>query len=141
MSNGNPSKDRRPSSLLGQCGKQIRCLPGREAIATAGNLVEVMVLHPIRIPIARRTLQMGAHKIAVTILLPELFGSDGEYSCSYSIEGEGISIETYAIGIDSIQAIQLAMRKAGSDLVYLSAKSGLEITWLPDSPGDTGFPT
>jgi hypothetical protein len=39
-----------------------------------------------------------------------------------------------------VQALQLTMKKIGTDLAHLAKTQGVPIAWLPDTPGDTGFP-
>jgi hypothetical protein len=41
--------------------------------------------------------------------------------------------------MDAVQALQLTMKKIGADLAHLAKTQGVQIAWLPDTPGDTGF--
>lgn len=91
-------------------------------------------------PIADRKLVMGADEVVVTIGKPQLFDDGQDYYCPYSIEHAGQRKVSYAGGMDAVQALQLAMKKIGVDLGYLAKTRGVPIAWLPDTPGDTGFP-
>ncbi len=62
-----------------------------------------------------------------------------DYQCSYVIlVGEDVR-RGQAIGVDGVQAIQLAMRKIESDLIHMSRVSGVPVSWMDDEPGVTGF--
>jgi hypothetical protein len=91
--------------------------------------------------IAERTLVMGADAVIVTIGKPQPFDDGEDYFCPYSIEHAGQKKVSYAGGIDTVQALQLAMKKIGIDLAHLAKTQGAPIAWLPDTPGDTGFST
>ncbi len=99
-----------------------------------------MDVHDIGQPIAERRLLMGKQEIVVNIGKPQLFENGEDYYCPYSIERAGQKKMSYAGGVDAVQALQLAMRKIGVDLAYFEKKSGVPITWLPDTQGGTGFP-
>jgi hypothetical protein len=90
-------------------------------------------------PIATRTLTMGLEKIVVMIGQPRPSEDGEDYYCSYTIEGAGQSKKGYAIGVDAVQALQLALRKIDADLIHLAEHFGVPITWLEDAPGITGF--
>ncbi len=102
-------------------------------------MVDMMKIEKIRYVIAQRSLRAGNDLVVVTIGKPEFTDDENDYYCSYSIEFKGDKRLSYACGIDSIQAIQLVIKKIGSDLVGLSNKINLPISWFPDTPGETGF--
>lgn len=87
-----------------------------------------------------RKLTAGNDVVTVTIGKPALFEDGDDYYCPYAIEFLGKRKVSYAGGIDGIQAIQLAMNKIGVDLAYLKMPSNEPVTWMSDTPGDTGFP-
>jgi len=91
-------------------------------------------------PIAQRTLTADKASVVVTIGKPLLYEGGPDYYCPYSIECLGEKKLSYAAGADAVQALQLAMKKIGVDLESLSRKRGVQISWFPDTPGDTGFP-
>lgn len=99
-----------------------------------------MDIREIGEPIADRKLMMGADEVVVTIGKPQAFNDDEDYYCPYSIEHGGRRKMSYAGGMDAVQALQLAMKKIGVDLAALAKAQGVSIDWLPDTPGDTGFP-
>lgn len=78
-------------------------------------------------------------EIRVSIGQPEAF-DDGEYYCPYSIDCIGAKVEySYSCGVDAIQALQLCMKKIGTDLQF-KIGNGREIFWLDYKSGDLGFP-
>lgn len=92
-------------------------------------------------PIAQRTLTADNNAVVVTIGKPALYEDGPDYHCPYSIECFGEKKLSYAGGADAVQALQLAMKKIGVDLESLSRKRQVQISWFPDTPGETGFPT
>lgn len=58
---------------------------------------------------------------------------------AYSIEFRGLKKFRYAGGMDSIQSFQLSLKKIAVDLLALGKKESIAISWLSDSPNDTGF--
>lgn len=85
--------------------------------------------------IASRILKSGDVIVVVEIYKPEEDG--GDFRCGYSISYSEIERSGYAIGVDSVQALQLTMAKINAQLVSLGEKLGKPIFWL-DMPG-TGF--
>ena len=98
-----------------------------------------MDIHEIDEQIADRTLKMGTENVVVTIGKPRPFDDNEDFYCPYSIEYAGKKKVSYAGGMDAIQALQLTMKKIGTDLSCLASAHGVLITWLADTPGDTGF--
>lgn len=98
-----------------------------------------MKITNIEEPIAfRKLLTDGDSFVFVTIGKPCLF-DDEDYYCPYCMEYQGRKKFSYAGGADSVQALQLAMKKIAADLVGLSKNEGIEISWFLDTPGETGF--
>ena len=92
--------------------------------------------------IATRELDL-ANKPRVSIVIgkPEPFPDGKGYYCPYRIVGLGDGAVRHAGGEDSVQALQLGLKKIGATL-YTSAeaRSGL-LTWeLASVAGDLGFP-
>ncbi|GHD73885.1 hypothetical protein GCM10007164_23640 [Luteimonas padinae] len=87
----------------------------------------------VKDPIAQRTLKAGDSAIVVTIGKPE--EDEGDYRCWYSLDTGQNRKQSYAIGADSLQALQLAMIKINADLLALGEELGVPVTWLDDTPG------
>lgn len=86
-----------------------------------------------------RKLSFGSEELTVVLGMPEAI-EDNDFLCPYAIAfGENVR-SGYAIGVDGVQAIQLAMRKIASDLLHMSKVSGMPISWeMGGRPGDAGF--
>lgn len=78
----------------------------------------------------------------VKIGLPQRFTDSTDFYCPVQITP--ISQEDgkvlYSAGIDSVQALQLAMKLLGGMLLRLNEKSGGKLRWEGDEEGDLGFP-
>lgn len=100
-----------------------------------------MKIDEVAEPIACRLLKCGQETLFVKIGMPQPFEDGDDFYCPYCIEAAGQTTCSYAAGMDSVQALQLAMKKIGAELRYLAEKRGSPISWVDDTPGDTGFPT
>ncbi|MEX2500548.1 MAG: hypothetical protein WD397_16915 [Wenzhouxiangellaceae bacterium] len=98
-----------------------------------------MKITHIEEPIAFRKLLAGDGNVFVAIGKPALFDDEQDYYCPYCIEYQETKKFSYAGGADSVQALQLAMKKIAVDLADLSKKRRVEISWFSDMPGETGF--
>jgi hypothetical protein len=104
-----------------------------------------MNLHQITDVIATRRLE---HKrqdgttedIRVTLGKPEPRSEGGTY-CPYSIKEAGIDVEFYAVGIDSVHALQGAMYLIGAHLENHRDDLDGELRWDAGEDGELGFPT
>ena len=90
--------------------------------------------------IASRTLIIEGRpdlKVEVLLFKPGPWGSD--YQCRYQIVGIGDEQIRSAYGVDTVHALQLALRILPSHLALLKQEyPGLH--WLEDDPtGDLGF--
>ena len=63
-------------------------------------------------------------------------GGGGEWTCAVQIVGLGPERIKEAFGVDSVQAIQLALRLATIDLHSLASANSLRLEWLG---GEIGF--
>lgn len=99
-----------------------------------------MQIKDISEPIATRRLTAGKDVVTVTIGKPALFEDGGDFYCPYAIDFLGKRKISYAGGIDAVQALQLTLKKIGVDLTHLTTPSNEPVTWLEDTPGETGFP-
>jgi hypothetical protein len=88
--------------------------------------------------IAQRTLSYGSEELTVILGMPQPI-ADGDFLCAYQISFGAETKKGHAIGVDGVQAIQLAMRKIASDLLFISNASGIPITWKMGNQGDPGF--
>lgn len=75
-------------------------------------------------------------KAAVTFYAPRPDGDD--WRCDYRIEWPGRIRSSYAFGVDSVQALLLAMQMARADLTNAEEVKGRRLTWLGQS--DLGLP-
>ena len=98
-----------------------------------------MEIKKIEYPIASRKLTTDKGTVLVTIGKPSLFEDQEDYYCAYSIELNSDRKTSYAVGVDSVQALQLALKKIAVDLEFISRKNSLQISWFEDMPGETGF--
>ena len=89
--------------------------------------------------IATRVLTLAATKtVTISIGTPTAYPDGNDFYCPYQIVGIGSGQIRYASGVDSFQALYLAMKKIGADINTSSeAKSG-DLTWLGNR--DLGFP-
>lgn len=140
MSNDDDAKNRCSCTMLGKCAGAVRGLQSGYSSAITGDVVIYMDIHEIGEPIAERMLVIGTEEIVVIIGKPQPFDDGEDYFCPYSIEHTEQKKVSYAGGMDAVQALQLAMKKIGADLAHLAKTRGVPIAWLPDMPGDTGFP-
>lgn len=88
-------------------------------------------------PIATRTLKWAGGDLRVAIFHPVPDGDD--YRCDFSIQSNSLDVQGRAIGIDSIQALQLAMVRVGTELERLSAAGQGGVTWLGEPSARGGF--
>jgi uncharacterized protein DUF6968 len=92
--------------------------------------------------IARRELAAlgrDGERRSVEVRLGKPIPSDrggGEWACEVQIVGLGSERIKEAFGVDSVQAIQLALRLATIDLHSLAAAHALRLEWLG---GEIGF--
>lgn len=93
----------------------------------------------IKEPMAHRELFSGKNVFTVTLGKP--FEAEDDYICEYLIDLGETKKHGRVIGMDSVQAIQLVMKRIGVELSALSSRFGEPISWLKDAPGETGFPT
>jgi hypothetical protein len=98
-----------------------------------------MKIEKIDDSIGTRTLKIGNKNIIINIGRPNLFEDGSDFYCPYSIEYDQKKKFQYAGGVDSIQAIQLAMKKIKAYLIFISESEKMPISWLEDGNLTTGF--
>jgi len=79
--------------------------------------------------IARRTFECGENNLMLEIGAPYPVEGHADYLCPYRINGLGDGRVVRIGGVDSMQALFLAMRSAAGDLYAASAKQNDKITW------------
>ena len=88
--------------------------------------------------VAQRTLTAGDTKLLVLIAKP--VQDEDDYRCAYSLVGDGgIQKDGYVLGMDSVQALQLVMKRIDSDVSVIGQQIGLSFSWLDDELGVSGF--
>lgn len=92
-------------------------------------------------PIAQRSLTVDAggspQVVPVTIYLPRASGDD--WCCAYEIGWPSKPRRYEAYGVDSVQAILLAMQMIGAELYFARPAGVQELKWL-EKNGGFGFP-
>jgi hypothetical protein len=93
--------------------------------------------------IARRKLYLAddkEKKIVVLIGKPNIFPDSSDYFCPFQVIGLGSEEVKYAGGFDAVQAIQLAIRMIGSELLAMNKSLNGKLRWDASESGDLGFP-
>lgn len=103
-----------------------------------------MELQSVGQVIATRSVRTeGSEGVAyiVRIGLPQQFADSTDFYCPVEVESSSQESKIlYSAGIDSVQALQLAMKLAGGILFRLNLESGGKLRWEGDEKGDLGFP-
>jgi hypothetical protein len=86
--------------------------------------------------VAQRTFQCGGEAVVLTLSAPTLDGQD--YRCAYRIAWPDGPVDSYAFGVDGVQAIYVALQKAHIELIQDAAARGKPLTWLDQ--GDLMLP-
>ncbi len=92
--------------------------------------------------IAKRDLLLGRERrVQVLIGKPEPFPDGIDWYCPYQITGIGSERVWWAGGVDSVQALVLALQNVGAWLVSSPEFKGGELRWeCGSTDGDLGFP-
>jgi len=74
-------------------------------------------------------------KITLTLDRPRFIRRTGDYECSFRIIGPGLKRARSAAGLDSFQALQLALSMIGAEISRIERESGTRLRFsdLPDS--------
>jgi hypothetical protein len=79
-------------------------------------------------------LPSGAEEdVVVRLFVPRLI-EQGDWQCDYEIQGDSVHRVLHAIGIDSVQALSLALGSVGVDLDYIERKHNAKFYFLGE-PG------
>ena len=84
--------------------------------------------------------QPGIH-IVISLGQPRKGDTEqGDYICPYQINGVGLAKVKYAVGMDTLQAIQFAIDMIGADVSAINRKLGGKLSWLEPGHKDLGLP-
>lgn len=90
--------------------------------------------------VARRSFQMkDGRNIEIVIGAPQPFSDDADYFCPFQMIGLGDARVYYAGGVDSYQALILALKKLTVHMVTMDAVKNGEVQWLDGSEPDLGL--
>ena len=64
---------------------------------------------------------------------------EDDYVCRYSLDVDGSAKNSHAMGVDAVQALQLAMKKIHADLLSIGRELDCPVTWLDDPLGEDEF--
>lgn len=99
-----------------------------------------MKLEKVNSVIAKRTLQAkDGREIEIIFGLPEKFPGDDDFYCPFQLVGLGDEKVRYAGGVDSMQALILALKKLSYYVSSLDEVKNGEIQWLDGSNLDLGL--
>lgn len=82
-----------------------------------------------------RQFELGDRNLVVRFYTPAK-APGGEFQCWYSIGWPDGGVRRYACGLDSVQALMLAMRTVHSDLVESDAYKAGRLTWCDQADLD-----
>jgi Domain of unknown function (DUF6968) len=104
-----------------------------------------MSLESIGELIAVRTLDLVRDQgppsdVVVSLGKPQQMPGHPDYFCPYQIRGAGSEKVKHSCGVDSFQALQLALSTLGVELEVLNKELGGRLRWDCDDKGDLGFP-
>jgi|SRR5690242_16778541 len=89
---------------------------------------------------ARELKKYDGKKVEILIGKPRPMADGQDYFCPYKIDGVGNGRVSYAMGIDGIQALLLALQKIGADLYTSKEMQQGELEWMGGGERDLGFP-
>lgn len=78
-------------------------------------------------------------EIQVLIGKPALYMGSSDYYCPIQIKGIGDERVEYAVGIDSVQALLLSLKRLEFILIRLNDETGGQLRWEGDEKGNLGF--
>ena len=95
--------------------------------------------------IATRTLVLhrdNGSNSEINVLLgkPRQLPDHEDYFCPYQIKGAGDEKVRYSCGVDSFQALHLALSTLGVELEVLNKQFEGRLRWESDNGGELGFP-
>lgn len=81
-------------------------------------------------PFVERNFKIDGQNVECRFYQPVRDGTD--FLCRYTINIPGQPRESQGYGVDAIQALLLAMKKAHVEMLVLRDKKGLHFEWLDD---------
>lgn len=94
----------------------------------------------MNVMLSRELVFGDTEKITVLIYLP-VKNDDGSYSCHFQFLGFKSDKIRKSVGVDSVQALMLSLRKIGSELYNSDEYRDKKIRWECELfEGDLGFP-
>jgi len=95
--------------------------------------------------VATRTLVLvtddgASSEVLVFLGKPRQLPDHQDYYCPYQIKGAGDEKVRYQCGVDSFQALHLALSTLGVELEVLSKGLSGKLRWECDDTGGLGFP-
>ena len=98
-------------------------------------------------PFVRRTFEIGADQ-TVDLLIFQPKPDQNDWRCDLQLHWPTGPKTSYAMGVDPMQALLLAIDQAHVHLLHFSRESGAELRWLddsslglPDGPGSLRYKT
>jgi hypothetical protein len=89
--------------------------------------------------IASRTISLdGQPTVDIELFAPTVDARGNDYQCGYRIRGLGNDEIRIAFGVDSLQALLMAMQRIAIDLYTSQPGDAGQLTWL--GAGDLGHP-
>ena len=86
-------------------------------------------------PFVERRFELDGGELVVRFYAPTK-APGGEFQCHYSIGWPEREVRRYACGLDSVQALMLAMRTVHTDLVESAAYKDERLTWCDEADLD-----
>ena len=77
-----------------------------------------------------RQIEIDGQWVECRFSQPQRNGND--YRCQYTIDFPNKPKRSHAFGVDAVQALLLAMKKAHVDLLTACRHNGWHVTWLED---------
>ena len=91
--------------------------------------------------VTRVLTRSKGQKVTVTIGKPRKFRNESDYYCPFQIMGIGDEQVRYSGGVDTVQALQLALEQIGTRLYSSEEARTGKLSWDGGSTkGDLGFP-
>jgi len=77
--------------------------------------------------ILERTFDADGEPLRLEVFLPRPDG--GDYRCDFRLRGPGLDLDSYGMGVDSVQALLLALNRAHLDLLCYRRDTGRPVRW------------
>jgi len=141
-----PVDEKRTSRDLADCANVLLwCYPLHALRSELASFHEAhMKLESVGEVIASRTFTLAQQEgppaeVSVFLGKPQQMLGFDDYYCPCQITGAGLDRLWYLCGIDTMQALQLAMRNLRAEIELLNQKCGGLLRWNDDETGWLGF--